>query len=286
MNDTFVSALVGVLCIAAVGMSATTLESSVSTVPDDVLDHDKVPISKEDAAALEREVRSDGTERTGANGGGEPGEGDEQVQAREKKQAQAQKQRADDSGRQQEAQQNRQRETGDGNGLTVEKRSWVDRLLAFLEQWWPVLLAVTVLVGLAYRYRERLAATMAALVPRIGRGERDDGPGRPWADAAPRDEVSRAWLALARRTDVDRPRARTVREYADAAVEQGLNPDAVETVTREFEAVRYRGADVTDDRERRARESRARMGDSRTDGGEPRTDGHNSRDRSREEDGR
>lgn len=285
MNDTFVSALVGVLCIAAVGMSATTLESSVSTVPDDVLDHDKVPISKDDAAAFEREVRSDGTERSGASGGGEPGEGDEQVQAQQKKQAQAQKQQSGDSS-QQQAQQNQQRQTGEKNGVTVEKQSWLDRLLAFLERWWPVLLTTAVLAGLAYRYRERIAAVVAALVPQTG-GGRDDSLDRPWADVDPGDEVSRAWLALARRTDVDRPRARTAREYADAAVDQGLNPDAVETVTREFEAVRYRGADVTDDRERRAREGRTRIdGDPGTTDRNPQTDGGEPRDGSDEEDDR
>ncbi|MFC4552001.1 MULTISPECIES: DUF4129 domain-containing protein [Halorussus] len=268
MNDTLVSAVVGLLCIAAVGMSATTLESSVSSTPDDVLSHDQVPISQEDARQFKKEFQSDGT-------GAAAGSGDQKRQAHKKneKQAQAQKQgeQRQQSQQQKQKQQQKQQQQQQKQAKTdptVEKQSLLEKLLAFLKQWGPLLLVLALLGGLAYRYRDRIAALLAALSP-SGRNDGDGGPGRPWADTDPGDEVQRSWLSLARRTHVDRPRATTTEEYADAAVEQGMDPDAVETITREFEAVRYRGADVTDDRERRAREGRENL----RGGGRPATDG-------------
>ena len=263
MNDTLVSAVVGLLCIAAVGMSATTLESSVSSTPDDVLSHDQVPISQEDARQFKKEFQSDGT-------GAAAGSGDQQRQVHKKKQKQAQAQKQKQQQQQSQAQQQKQKQQQKQakTGPTVEKQSLLEKLLAFLKKWGPLLLVLALLSGLAYRYRERIAALLAALSP-SGRNGGDGGPGRPWADADPGDEVQRSWLSLARRTHVDRPRATTTEEYADAAVEQGMDPDAVETITREFEAVRYRGADVTDDREHRAREGRENL----RGGGRPATDG-------------
>lgn len=61
-------------------------------------------------------------------------------------------------------------------------------------------------------------------------------------------------------------RALTPREYADAAREEGLDPDAVETLTGLFREVRYGGAAPTDERERRARDARDALDEPTSEG--------------------
>lgn len=271
MNDMLVSVAVGLLCIAAVGMSATTLDSSVSTEPDDIISHEQFPISREDAAELKREVKSDGT--NDQQGNDQQSEQSQKKVASENGDKEANKQT---DGQSQTRKQPEQKQVNEQ--VSVQKESLIDRLIDFLKKWGPILLVVALVVGLAYRYRERLLALAAALVPQGSDSDDDSGPDRPWKDVDPRDEISRAWLAIARRTNVDSPRAKTTSEYADAAVEQGLDPDAVETVTREFEEVRYRGAEVTEERERRAKESREELDNTSEDGISGNSDARN-RDR-------
>lgn len=74
------------------------------------------------------------------------------------------------------------------------------------------------------------------------------------------NEVYRAWYQIARQLDTNRHRSATSRELARYAVEEGLDPNAVETVTELFEAARYGNATVTDEDERRAREAKDCLG--------------------------
>jgi hypothetical protein len=78
-------------------------------------------------------------------------------------------------------------------------------------------------------------------------------------DAGIDNEVFRAWQEMAADLDVDRPEASTPGEFADAAVEAGMDRDDVEELTRLFEAVRYGDADASDDREQRAVEALRRI---------------------------
>lgn len=73
------------------------------------------------------------------------------------------------------------------------------------------------------------------------------------------NEVYRAWYQIARRVDTNRRRSATPRELARYAVEEGLDPNAVETVTELFETIRYGNAAVTDEDERQAREAIDRL---------------------------
>jgi len=70
----------------------------------------------------------------------------------------------------------------------------------------------------------------------------------------PSNDVYRAWRALADRVGPDR--ARTAGEYADAALAQGADEDAVRTLTALFRRVRYGGAEPTERLEARARRAR------------------------------
>jgi hypothetical protein len=95
-------------------------------------------------------------------------------------------------------------------------------------------------------------------------------------DADPTNDVYRAWQRLRDRSGHDRPAVATPREHAEAAVETGLDGDAVDRVTGLFARVRYGGASATAERERRATAAAARLtedagaggvGEADTDGG-------------------
>jgi hypothetical protein len=73
------------------------------------------------------------------------------------------------------------------------------------------------------------------------------------------NEVYRAWVEMTRHLDVDHPESSTAAEFAAAAVDAGLDPDDVDELTRQFEAVRYGGDEPTTERERRAIEALRRI---------------------------
>ncbi|WP_293033289.1 DUF4129 domain-containing protein [Natronococcus sp.] len=66
------------------------------------------------------------------------------------------------------------------------------------------------------------------------------------------NEVYRAWREMTAPLEVDRPNSSTPREFADAAIEAGLERDHVDELTRLFEDVRYGGSETTAAMERRA----------------------------------
>ena len=93
----------------------------------------------------------------------------------------------------------------------------------------------------------------------------DDGPPDaptptvdPVYDAPADDAVTRAWRTLRERAGVDE--SATPGETAAVALDRGYADDAVESVTRGFESVRYARQPPTDEQERRARELSDRLG--------------------------
>ncbi|MFD1647182.1 DUF4129 domain-containing protein [Haloarchaeobius litoreus] len=93
--------------------------------------------------------------------------------------------------------------------------------------------------------RERVAATAGTAADRLATGDR------------PVDNVVyRAWREMTAALDVGEPAATTPGEFAAAAVDAGLGPDAVAELTDVFETVRYGEADPASyaDRARRALE--------------------------------
>jgi hypothetical protein len=72
------------------------------------------------------------------------------------------------------------------------------------------------------------------------------------ADADADNEIFRAWATMTEYLDVDRPRSSTPTEFADAAVDAGMDARDVRELTALFEEVRYGGAEATTDRESRA----------------------------------
>jgi len=81
-------------------------------------------------------------------------------------------------------------------------------------------------------------------------------------DGPPADDnlVFEAWDDLLSDLDVDRPETLTTRECADAAAAAGFDREEIDRLRLDFEAVRYGGRPVTDDRRNRARTARKRLG--------------------------
>jgi hypothetical protein len=91
---------------------------------------------------------------------------------------------------------------------------------------------------------EELARIAGEAADRIEDGES--------SDAEAENEVYRAWREMTEVLDVENRETTTPREFSRQAVDAGIAPDDVRELTDLFEAVRYGGESPTDDREQRA----------------------------------
>jgi hypothetical protein len=73
------------------------------------------------------------------------------------------------------------------------------------------------------------------------------------------NEVFRAWREMTDHLDASRPAASTPGEFADAAVDAGMDPADVSTLTNLFREVRYGGAEPTPEREAAALDALRRI---------------------------
>lgn len=261
-SDSIIPLVLALLCVSAVGVSSSTLTSSMSTDPEDVInpDYERLPLSQDDAERLREEVTSNGEQMSAK--AGETGN-EKQVESPPQDAESQPDQQQSDSGDGESQQSNQQSEKQSGE--KVVPPSLLDKLLAFLWNVLPILALLAVLGALAvlaHRYSDRLLALVAALLPerRAGSASDDGSDGRPWPTVEPDNEVHGAWLTMVSRLDIDQPRTKTASECARAAVDAGMDPDAVGTLTRLFEEVRYGGAPVTESRRTQAKSGLKRLG--------------------------
>lgn len=258
---TVATALVVLSCIASVGVASTTLETSLSTNPDEVvnLDYDTVPISPDTAGDLKRAMTGQGSEtavQRSVNG-----DSDEQSRVgaaeEERRSADAASGQSND-----QRSQSQSESESDGSETTDATREWLDVLTDFVETFLPLFAALAALLGVAVllaRYGDRLARRLG------GDSERQKPTGA--TELEPRNAVERAWVSVLSRADVEDPWRRTPEECASAAVESGFDPEGVERLRRVFEEVRYGDREVTDERVRRMEEGLSRFDEERTPGG-------------------
>ena len=172
-----VSLVVVLVVVVAMGISATTLESSLSSDSDEVIDlgYENIPLGQEAV----RDAKDEVERNTGdPSSSGEPRTVPEQRPSKAQSGGGA---------------------SDDGSG---EERALLDRLLDLLMQLLPFLLALLALlacVALARRYGERLLALLLALVPRDGEGPSADDTAwlpvpRSWTKTRLKI-VSRLWAA-------------------------------------------------------------------------------------------
>lgn len=274
-RDSYITLVLAVCCIGAAGVSATTLNTTLEQRPDDVVDIDfsKLPIGEDQGEAAKGALESEGNEKSVV--AKEAGQGD----AKADKQASDQEGESSSKSDQQEdgsaesaakndgsqssgsKDSNAQSGVGEGKGTgTGGEPSLLDRLLDLLMALLPLLLLVLAL-ALAYRYRYHLLALALAIKGFLfGDEVASSSSATAWPDRTPSNEIHRAWLSMVSATGIDDPHRRTPSECAAAAIDEGYDPGAVQTVTETFEEVRYGGKPVTDERRERARKGLDRIG--------------------------
>lgn len=249
-------------CVFAFGTIATTLESSISTHPDDVidLDYEHLPIGKDEAQDFKEQYQGrdqDGGDHTVTSSKpsdeGTPGSVSEPAHEGTPSSGSEPDPAGNDVGQ--------AGAPGPGPGIIPGSPSLVAWILSLLRSLVPFLVLAALVAG-AYRYRDRLLAGIAGLLGWQSEPS-DDGTGTvKWDPGTPSNPVHAAWVELLRLTNLDNPHTRTPEECRDAAIAAGMDADAVRTITRHFTDVRYGNRPVTDDRVRRARESLNRLASS------------------------
>lgn len=249
--DRLFSVVVGLVLLAGVGVTATTLQSSVETTPEEAIDVDtgSLPIGSDDIGQYDG-VLDDSNSASSPGGSGEPesqGGSDSDADRAESSSSEESQPARDHS------------QSGDGpemgkgeadQSLLEWLLSLLRALLAFLLRLLPLLVVFGLLAG-AVAARDRIAAALLGFVDEDG----DDGDGDgSRLHAAPTNDVAQAWYEMAALADADVTETASPRQCATRAVEAGADRSAVDRVTTAFEEVRYGHAPVTDDRRRRAHE--------------------------------
>lgn len=122
---------------------------------------------------------------------------------------------------------------------------------------------VITVLGLGFRHRNRIGSTKmraSADTPAHQPRTQDD-----WLCATPSDPVARAWIEMVRTLDIDDPHSRTLGEWETAAIETGFDPVAVRTITQTFAEVQYGTADVTPKRRTRVQQALTELPGERND---------------------
>ena len=247
------TAAVAVCCLVAVGTAATTMDSSVSTEPEEAVqfDYSMLPVGAQDGVGqLRRQVSTD--DPSAASGGGvsnRASDGD----GSHRESRPASKAKAADGGdpKQVSAAESGERRRSGGERKQEATRSLLERLLELLRAllaYLPAVLGLLVLGGAAYLLRDRLAGLLG------GDEGRSADDRVTLGDPTPRNDVSRAWYEMVERVGLADRYDLTPDEHAERAAEKGVDPEAAASLTRLFEEVRYGDAPVTDERRRRARE--------------------------------
>lgn len=267
--DAILTAVVALCCVAAIGTTSTTLDSTVSTTPDDVVDVERedVPVGVEQAKQVDEAIRgdesndgkpSDSGDPKQASKPGESGDpGQSQVDSNEK----AQEEASDDGGQKQKQKQKQEQKQSAASkpGGSPPDPDLLDRLLSLLRALLdailaalPVAILLAVAVAAVVRFRHRLRPYAGRILP--GSASDDAGPA-----PTPQDDVAAAWFEMVERLGLADRRDLTPRECTEVARQRGVDADAAATLTGLFEEVRYGGARVTDERRERARRSIRRI---------------------------
>ncbi|WP_117594880.1 DUF4129 domain-containing protein [Haloprofundus halophilus] len=245
-RDGLLAIAVAACCLFSLGTAAGTLDSSMQTDPDDVIDVDSsmLPVGSDQLDELKQTL----TEPSGG------GEGDTQQQRQKKTQSQQQQQEQTHDQREEEpTNSDFSQESETGDEVPPEESLW-EKLLGLLEAVLPFAVLGAVLLA-ALTYRDRLAALLHRWLP-----SGDDGASaaaEPVGDPKPKDDISAAWCEMLAAVGLERETKLTPRERGEKVVERhegGGDSEAVWGLTSLYESVRYGGDEVTDERRERARD--------------------------------
>lgn len=104
---------------------------------------------------------------------------------------------------------------------------------------------LVIVLGLVVQYRQQIVSrsVLASSEDSTARSQRETVDN--WPSDKPSNAVQQAWIEMIQNVNLENPSARTTTEWQVAAIEADLNPDAVRTITDTFEEVRYGNATVT-----------------------------------------
>lgn len=231
----YLKLVMALCCVAAVGIAGTTYDSTLESDPDEIIDvkHEWLPIGKDPIQDFKNPESS-----ASAGGGGGGGSDEEPAPC-----------------------------TGGIIGVLANLfPSLIPPCGPFylLGLLLPFLLFLAAL-ALTVRYRRRLVAPVLAVTgwlrDRAPIGRTGDDSTGTWPREEPTNDIHRAWLAMVEQADIKQPWRRTPTECARAAVDAGLEFEAVDTLTQLFVEVKYGGAALTDERRQQAHHWRQRLTD-------------------------
>jgi len=259
----------GLCLLVALGASANTLDGALSTDPSEVVDVDEetIPISEDDVGDLRAAVtgdREDGESAQARREGAGDHDGTQRVARNRGRNAD------NEAGASGPERARRSSEGADGSsggasdattadrasGERADQPSLLERLLALLERLLPLVAGLAVL-GALVALRSYVSTGPSS------EDAADDGPDLV---ADPEDAVSAAWYDMARELGYGDDPSVTPRELVRAAADTDVDAP-VRTLTDLYEATRYGGQSVTDERVRRARETLQEFRRTRIDGG-------------------
>lgn len=253
-----VPALIALLAITSLSVASTTLDTSLTTDPDDEINPnwDTLPIGQSDAAAIQESIEA----------GDEDGERAEVADSESDDLGDQEEAEFDDADSDGEADGSEddaaaggsggdvgaESDSDDGTGTPGEERTLFDRLVALLSLLLRLLLpvvAILALGALTYRYRAVLSDIFGSDSETVPTSEPRPAAER-WPGTDPDNDVDRAWVAVIRRLDPDRPETTTPDECRALARVRDVDTDGVESIVSAFERVHYGGRSVDTETDR------------------------------------
>lgn len=221
------TAVLAVACILAVGTAATGLDSAMETSADDA---DLLPEPLKDLLIDDPPDPESEGDQEGEDGDPEPDDAGDMDWEEATGQAQENLEATMEN-------LNEMTEGGGGDGVSQAVNSLLDYL--------PYLLAALLLGALAYVIAKRYDF-------RGNKAEEEQAVANTYFEVDTSNDVYMAWSEMVSQLHVEDPHAKTPQEFAEAAVEEGMNPEAVGVITTLFEQVLYSDTEVTVEQEKRA----------------------------------
>jgi len=211
--------LVAAACILAVGVASTSLDDALEDDPSDVIDTSWIP-TEDNPPTTGQEVES----------------GDEEAAERETVEGSPEDEF--DAG------------MGERDTTVLGGGSPVMTILDYLRMYmWYIIAGIAGIVGLITAY---------LLYRRYFRGASSEKAEIIY-DVDTSNDVYKSWWEMVEMLDADDLSTKTPQEFAEMAVEEGFDEEAVSELTETFEETLYGGREVTREQERRAREAVERI---------------------------
>ncbi len=248
--------LVAAALVLSVGMTSTSLDA-IETDPSDQIDTSWIPTQDNQPQQGQNSgggsTSGSGSSTTSGGSGDdtetekpEPGDGDTESGLNEVTGS------VEDTLDLDSGEKERQTKGGGGGGEGGGQETlplWQRLLNLLMEYIWYIIAALAgigALVG-GYLYYKRRFGGMSTQSPVIV------------YDVDTSNDVYKSWWEMVEMIDADEPATKTPQEFAEMAVDEGLEQEAVSELTNLFEEALYGGKEVTKEQERRAREAVERL---------------------------